>query len=581
MYHDMPQLNCLEGFQKDYYDKFIRLPAIIFHGHHPDGFILNKHEITTPISRHSLIIFLSHKFGISQPDCYQLFNPNIYNQLGYFDFYKTEVERLKANIASYGLNEKMVDDWLSHGSIMHTDNHPKLFVLESLLKALFLHRNISFAEGLTASDFLMDDLQQSVVAPPIISSNGYLQGKEIYFKSGLKTGRIYSLKEFIELSYKLYDDNKEHLDSTKISSLDLGTIKKQFLSFLENKVLSSHPYKSKADYCFWKKSISNVDIKDVDPVLTGKINISKGDLVATAGSCFAQHIAKRLRENGFNYFIAEQPPEKSSTSDSDDIRSYYDFSCRFGNIYTTRQLTQLFDRAFNKYEPKIEPWLNKNQEYIDPIRPNITKKGFSTPQYLEDDRENHLKAVRYMFEKMDTLIFTLGLTECWEFGENGLILPMAPGVLGGCFDNQKYNFINLTFHDVVSDLNYFIESLQKVNPNAKIILTVSPVPLMATYENRHVLVSTIASKSILRSAAEEICNKFEHVNYFPSYEIITGNYNNGIYFENDKREVTASGVDHVMKLFFKHCTSSVRCDFSTSELKLGYDVICDEENIDI
>ena len=38
-------------------------------------------------------------------------------------------------------------------------------------------------------------------------------------------------------------------------------------------------------------------------------------------------------------------------------------------------------------------------------------------------------------------------------------------------------------------MNDFLGSLSKVNPRVRVILTVSPVPLVATFENRHVLVS--------------------------------------------------------------------------------------------
>ena len=61
------------------------------------------------------------------------------------------------------------------------------------------------------------------------------------------------------------------------------------------------------------------------------------------------------------------------------------------------------------------------------------------------------------------------------------------------------------------------------------ILTVSPVPLVATAAGKHVLVATTYSKSVLRVACEEVCQKAADVMYFPSYEIITGNYNRGSY----------------------------------------------------
>lgn len=107
---------------------------------------------------------------------------------------------------------------------------------------------------------------------------------------------------------------------------------------------------------------------------------------------------------------------------------------------------------------------------------------------------------------------------------------------------------------VRDDLFAFINALRQVNAGCRIILTVSPVPLIATYANAHVRCSTTYSKSVLRVAAEEASERFPSVAYFPSYEIIVGHYNKGAYFEPDLRSVTAAGVDHVMRCFFRNFT---------------------------
>src|SRR5690606_23136879 len=90
-----------------------------------------------------------------------------------------------------------------------------------------------------------------------------------------------------------------------------------------------------------------------------------------------------------------------------------------------------------------------------------------------------------------------------------------------------------------------------VNPDARVILTVSPVPLAATAEPRHVLESTTLSKSVLRVAADMVQRRQEGVSYFPSYEIITGAFSRGTYYDTDLRSVLPEGVEHVMRTFFR------------------------------
>ena len=112
-------------------------------------------------------------------------------------------------------------------------------------------------------------------------------------------------------------------------------------------------------------------------------------------------------------------------------------------------------------------------------------------------------------------------------------------------------FVNFDVGQVVDDLNGFIERLRSVNPAARIVLTVSPVPLAATAENRHVLESTVLSKSVLRVAADMVQRAHGNVAYFPSYELITGAFNRGAYYDTDLRTVLPAGVEHVMSTFFR------------------------------
>jgi hypothetical protein len=104
--------------------------------------------------------------------------------------------------------------------------------------------------------------------------------------------------------------------------------------------------------------------------------------------------------------------------------------------------------------------------------------------------------------------------------------------------------------DVAADLTSFAESGSAASTlDGQLLLTVSPVPLVATYERRHVLVSTVYSKSVLRAAAGEAEKRFPFVHYFPAYAIITAPGQSERYFADDLRQVTKEGVAHVMRLF--------------------------------
>ena len=312
-----------------------------------------------------------------------------------------------------------------------------------------------------------------------------------------------------------------------------------------------HPYIGLPDYQFWQKEpgISNPAL--FDPVTHTPFKISKQDKVVTAGSCFAQHVARYLSDSGFNHFISENAHPLFS-ADIALKHNYGVFSARYGNIYTARQLKQLILRTFDDFSPEQTSWKTSTGAYVDPFRPQIQPNGFVSDAELLQDREQHITCVRDALQEADVFVFTLGLTEAWVDPRDGAVFPLAPGIVGGSYDAATIQFKNFSLSETIADLEYSLHRIRQINPTVKIILTVSPVPLNATYENRHVYLSTAHSKAVLRLTAEEISGNINDTTYFPSYEIITSPYARGSYFENDCRSVTDAGVKAVMGVFLQN-----------------------------
>ena len=352
-----------------------------------------------------------------------------------------------------------------------------------------------------------------------------------------------------------------------------------------------HPYQALPDSSFWKRSVAGISFDEVDPVVGAKFKIGATDRVVTAGSCFAQHIARHLQSEGFNYFVAE-PPHPIVPPDIARRNGYGVFSARYGNVYTARQLVQLIRRAYNEFQPSEDCWIQPDGRLIDPFRPQIQEGGFASVAEFKADRHQHFRAVRKAIEELDVFVFTLGLTEAWSSRSDGAVFPLCPGVVGGEFDPGKHRFQNFRVLDVVGDLAEAVRIIRGKNARARFLLTVSPVPLIATAEPTNVLVATTYSKSVLRVAAQEVADASDFVAYFPSYEIITGGHTQGRYFGPDLRDVTDAGVARVMSLFMKHYTdksgasssspvsTSPSLDHRTQEIARITAVLCDEEALD-
>lgn len=316
---------------------------------------------------------------------------------------------------------------------------------------------------------------------------------------------------------------------------------------------SDTPYASLPDHCFWSRSHRDRDLMDIDPVVAGHFRVTQETRIATAGSCFAQHVARYLVDEEFNYFVTETAHPVISP---DVARSfnYGTFSARYGNIYTARQLLQLAQRARGLFKPAEDVW-DAGERFIDPYRPAIQPGGFSRRDDYIADRERHYAAVRRMMDETELFVFTFGLTEAWRSKVDGAVFPLCPGVSGGRFDARKHEFVNFTVQQVVDDFRAFVALLRQNNPDCKVLMTVSPVPLAATARaDRSVISATAYSKAVLRVACEELERVVKDCVYFPSYEIITGQHARGAYYGDDLREVDEAGVLHVMSLFMRHYT---------------------------
>jgi hypothetical protein len=314
--------------------------------------------------------------------------------------------------------------------------------------------------------------------------------------------------------------------------------------------MSEHPYKSMPDYAFWSRSVARPPLGEVDPVVSAKFKITRSDRVATAGSCFAQHIGRNLRSAEFNYYVTEKV--HPAFEEAAEGFNYGAFTARFGNIYTSRQFLQLLMRAYGLFEPADLIWEEPDGGFKDPFRPSIQPRGFASRAEYYADRAQHFAAVRLAVENLNVLAFTLGLTEAWIDSSDGAVYPLCPGVAGGKYDAGRHIPVNFGVTEVADDLTAAIAFIKQRNPAARFIVTVSPVPLIATSQPRSVLVSTAYSKAVLRVAAEQVSASSPDVAYFPAYEVITGNHARGSYFADDLRSVSEAGIAHVMRLFFRH-----------------------------
>ncbi len=263
--------------------------------------------------------------------------------------------------------------------------------------------------------------------------------------------------------------------------------------------------------------------------------VDKSTPVGSAGSCFASEIAYYLQNKGYNYVITE----------SDEADGPQPESCaRWGILFNTPSFKQLAEKAFGmRALPKLAEFHPAGNYWQDPFRENIP---FVDTEAIEANRDAHLRACRDALETCKVFFITLGLNECWEFKPDGAVVSRNPK---SPLHSALFRHRVLTVEENVENLQTFLDVLRTYNPDINLIVTVSPVPFMATgrADTHHVVNANAHSKAVLRVAAENFCEANKGVYYFPSYEMVMHCLRDP--WEADQRHVKRSAVAEIMKLF--------------------------------
>lgn len=311
----------------------------------------------------------------------------------------------------------------------------------------------------------------------------------------------------------------------------------------------SHPYHTAPAQAFWRNGVAAAENEDFSSIFTPKFPIGQIDNIATAGSCFAQHISRALAASGCCVLDAEPAPRHLGP-DTAKTFGYGIYSGRYGNIYSARQMRELLEEILADPPLPCLCW-SLGTGWVDALRPSVEPEGLSSLHEVAVHRTEHLAALKTMLPQCSLFVFTLGMTEAWQDRESGRTLPVCPGVIAGVFSEKTAAFVNFRYPEVMDDLTRIRDLLHRFNPEMRLLLTVSPVPLTATASGSHVFIATTRAKATLRAAAEDFADGHPDVDYFPSFEIVNSPAARSPAFEPNLRQVRAETVAKVMAVFMQ------------------------------
>lgn len=163
------------------------------------------------------------------------------------------------------------------------------------------------------------------------------------------------------------------------------------------------------------------------------------------------------------------------------------------------------------------------------------------------------KTYRNAIEKSNVFIFTFGLCEAFLDQDVKRFLNIAPDPRSA--QGHTVDFQLLSYEENIRLGRRIVTTVKKIQPDAKIILTVSPVPLDATFTTYDIVVANNIAKSTLILVAHQLAAEFSGVYYFPSYEMVV-NSEQSMAWLWDKKHVSEKLVNHIMNNFVTNHVSS-------------------------
>jgi len=236
--------------------------------------------------------------------------------------------------------------------------------------------------------------------------------------------------------------------------------------------------------------------------------------IITIGSCFSDEIGNRLVDLKFEGLINP-----------------------FGIIFNSYSIQNLIERSLIKKYFTIDD-VHQNGEQFFCFDVHSSFNALSSDDVLTK-LNTTLDQVHNCLKTCDVVILTLGTSWVYEWQENEDIVANCHKIEAKQFKKKL-----LTTEENFKSMDLIAFEITKLNPQIKIITTVSPV--------RHIkdgMVENNVSKARLLDALYQLDLKYHQVDYFPSYELILDDLRDYRFYKEDLIHPTNQAVDYIWEKF--------------------------------
>lgn len=231
------------------------------------------------------------------------------------------------------------------------------------------------------------------------------------------------------------------------------------------------------------------------------------------GSCFSEHIGQKLLDHKF--LMMNNP---------------------FGTLFNPISIAKTLDTCLSNHRITNDD-IRENQGLFYHFDYHSNFNDLTSSKVVENIN-NQIARVDDVLQKTDWLIITLGTSIVYRHRNSGHIVA-------NCHKEPQKEFQRefLAIEDMVSALSLSIQKLKSIRPQAKIILTVSPVR-----HTKEGIIDNNRSKSRLIEVCHQLQNNDDIV-YFPSYELMMDELRDYRFYSDDMLHPSDVAIEYIWQKF--------------------------------
>lgn len=242
--------------------------------------------------------------------------------------------------------------------------------------------------------------------------------------------------------------------------------------------------------------------------------ITHNESIFCLGSCFTENIGHFLLKSKFSTLINP-----------------------FGIIYNPISICKLINLTINDIPISTSDLVSINERFYHwDFHGDLSDVDSKKTADLINQQIN---TANEFLKETDIIFLTLGTSNAFQ-------LIDTERIVANChkYPNNKFKRVGLPVDDIVYELEQTIAKLERINPNIKIVFTISPVRHL-----RDGLINNQLSKARLIQSVHQLCSNNSSIFYFPSYELIIDDLRDYRFYSQDMLHVNDLGLSYIWDHF--------------------------------